>query len=82
MRVTLDEGPRSNKMEHSYWSRAINWTQGLSMKIQDQLKPNWGGIYMAPFWKEIQLAWTKKWNSKEISWCGEPRCKLGSKVVF
>jgi len=24
----------------------------------------------------------QKWSSKEISWCGEPRCKLESKVVF
>jgi hypothetical protein len=33
---------------------------------------------MVTFWKEIQLVWTKKWSS----WFGEPRCKLGSKVVF
>jgi len=31
------KGPRSNKMEHSYWSRAINWTQGFWMRIQDEL---------------------------------------------
>jgi hypothetical protein len=35
---------------------------------------------MAPFWKDIQLVWTKKWSSKESSWFGQPRCKLGSKV--
>jgi hypothetical protein len=29
VRVTLNESPRSNKMEHSYWSKAINCTQGL-----------------------------------------------------
>jgi len=35
---------------------------------------------MASFWREIQLVQTKKWSSKESSWFGEPRCKLGSKV--
>ncbi len=24
LKATLDKGPRSNKMEHSYWLRAIN----------------------------------------------------------
>jgi hypothetical protein len=77
LRATLDEGPRSNKMEHSYWSRPINWTPKA---FRWGSKTNWGGIYMAPFWREIQLVWTKKWSSKESSWFGEPRCKLGSKV--
>jgi hypothetical protein len=36
---------------------------------------------MAPFWKEIQLVWTKKWSLEESSWFGEPKCKLGFKVV-
>jgi len=36
---------------------------------------------MAPIWKGNQLGGisTKK-SSKEISWFGEPRCKLGSKA--
>jgi hypothetical protein len=29
LRATSDEGPRSNKVEQSYWLRAINWTHEL-----------------------------------------------------
>ncbi len=53
----------------------------MRIQDQDQLKPNWGFIYMATFQKEIQLVWTKKWSSKESAWFGEPRCNLGSKVA-
>jgi hypothetical protein len=36
---------------------------------------------MTPFCRENQLVWTqKKISSKESSWCGEPRCKIGSKT--
>lgn len=40
IKVTFDEGPieGSKKMEQSYCSRIINWTQGLYMRIQDQFK--------------------------------------------
>jgi hypothetical protein len=36
---------------------------------------------MASIWKENQLVQTKKMSLKESSWFGEPKCKLGSKVV-
>jgi hypothetical protein len=26
LRATLDEGPRSDKIEQSYWMRTINWS--------------------------------------------------------
>jgi hypothetical protein len=46
LRATLDEGPGSNKIEQSYWLRAINRTHGLYMRVQDQkgqieAKPKW-----------------------------------------
>jgi hypothetical protein len=31
------------------------------------------------FWRENQLVPTKSKSSKESSWFGEPRCKLGSR---
>jgi hypothetical protein len=40
LRATLDEGPRSNKMEHFYW------TQGLYMRIQNQLRCHLHGIIL------------------------------------
>jgi len=29
IRVTLDEGPRTDEIEQIYYMRAINWTHGL-----------------------------------------------------
>ncbi len=39
-------------MKHSYWSRALNWSQGLQIGIKDQDKSNCDLAYMAFFWKE------------------------------
>jgi hypothetical protein len=29
LRATLDEGPGTNEFKQSYWSKALNWSQGL-----------------------------------------------------
>ncbi len=37
---------------------------------------------MASFWRENQLVWNKEKNSsKESTWFGEPKCKLGFQVA-
>ncbi len=48
------------------------------MRIKDQLKPNWGGIYWQHFGRKFN--WFGPKNG--VQWFGEPRCKLGSKVVL
>jgi hypothetical protein len=42
VRATLDKGSRarSNEIEHSYWSRVLNWSQGFLTRVQDQNKSN------------------------------------------
>jgi hypothetical protein len=51
------------------------------MRVQDQDKSNCDLAYMASFCRKNQLVETKKNSLKESSWFGEPKCKLGLKVV-
>jgi hypothetical protein len=60
LRAILGKGPRSRVQWN--WAflfvRAWNWSQGLSTRVQDQGKSNCD--YIASFWRENQLVWTKK----------------------
>jgi hypothetical protein len=43
IRTTSEEGPRSienGAMEQSYWMRALNWSHGLYMRVQDRRVAN------------------------------------------
>ncbi len=40
LRVTLDEGPWTNEFKQSYWSKPLNWSQGLQTRVQDQKVAN------------------------------------------
>jgi hypothetical protein len=42
------QGPGTNEFKHSYWSKALNQSQGLYARVQDQKVANWGSTYMAP----------------------------------
>ncbi len=30
------QGPGTNEFKQSYWSKALNWSQGLSTRVEDQ----------------------------------------------
>jgi hypothetical protein len=82
-KATLDEGPRSKVQRNGAFLMVES--HKLDPRILDEdLSPN-----------ETKLKWylhgtvldgnsiglDQKWSSKENSWFGKPRCKLGSKVV-
>jgi hypothetical protein len=50
LKTALNEDPRSNEIEQSYWLRAINWTHLLWMRVQDKkshkLRLNLHGIIL------------------------------------
>jgi hypothetical protein len=83
MRLSMRvQGLGSNEIKQFYWLRAINWTHDFRLgsktkKWQIKAKPKWDH-----FGREITWFKLKNGSLKESSWFGEPRWKLGSKVVI
>jgi hypothetical protein len=68
-------------MEHSYWLRAINLDlRPLDEYFTTKLRCHLHGTILEG--NSIFGLNQKNGARKESSWFGEPRCKLGSKVVF
>jgi hypothetical protein len=40
LRVTVDKGSGTNEFKQFYWSKALNWSQGVSMRVQEQKVAN------------------------------------------
>jgi hypothetical protein len=40
LKVTLDNGSGTNEFKQFYWSKVFNWSQGLSMRAQEQKLAN------------------------------------------
>jgi hypothetical protein len=53
IRATLDEGPRSNKIEQYYRLRAINWIHGLYLRVQDQKSGKIYNINVIENWQNL-----------------------------
>ena len=58
------QGGGSNKLEQSYWSRGVNWTEGFQTRVQVQEVAKRGVSYMASFWGKTLMVQTKKRSSE------------------